>query len=70
MAAIVQAVVKKPSVSDMENLQADASSLKGFYKNRILRILLIFFLSSIGSSIGTFAGSVGIITFFSNLFGR
>lgn len=70
VAAIVQAVVKKPSVSDMENLQADASSLKGFYKNRILRILLIFFLSSIGSSIGTFAGSVGIITFFSNLFGR
>ena len=57
---IVQAVVCKPKVSDMETLQDDIT-LKGFYKNRILRVLLVFILSSLGSSIGTFIGGADII---------
>ncbi|MGN0729332.1 TraB/GumN family protein [Treponema sp.] len=65
VSGIVQALVKKPSVGDMENLQADSSSIKGFYKNRILRVLLVFFLSSIGSSIGTFIGGASFISIFS-----
>lgn len=68
VAGVVQAAVKKPSVSDMENLSTDASSLKGFYRNRILRILMIFFFSSIGSSIGTFAGGASFVALFSKLF--
>ena len=51
---LVQAAFCKPKVSDMETLQDDLT-LKGFYKNRILRVLLVFFFSSLGSSIGTFA---------------
>jgi len=70
---IVQALVKKPKVGDMETLQADAGSVKGFYRNRILRVLLVFVLSSLGSSIGTFvagAGFVATITeFVKGLFG-
>lgn len=49
---LVQAWVNKPKVEDMEHLADDATSLKGFYKNRILRVLLVFFLSSIGGVIG------------------
>lgn len=49
---LVQAWVNKPKVEDMERLSDDATSLKGFYKNRILRVLLVFFLSSIGGVIG------------------
>lgn len=49
---LVQAWVNKPKVEDMERLTDDATSLKGFYKNRILRVLLVFFLSSIGGVIG------------------
>ena len=64
ISGIVQALVKKPTVADMENLQADASSVKGFYKNRILRVLMVFFLSSIGSSIGTFIGGASFISIF------
>ena len=45
----------------METIQDDVSSVKGFYRNRILRILLIFILSSIGSSLGTFIGGADII---------
>ena len=65
--AIVQAVVCKPKVSDMENLQDDVTSLKGFYRNRILRALLVFILSSIGSTIGTFAAGADIIGILRNI---
>lgn len=61
---IVQAWIKKPQVKDMENLSGDACSLKGWYKNRITRTLLVFMLSSIGSSIGTF---ITVPALFSNL---
>ena len=65
--AIVQAIVCKPKVSDMETIQDDVASIKGFYRNRILRALLVFILSSIGSTIGTFAAGADIISFLSTL---
>ena len=65
--AIVQAVVCKPKVSDMETLQDDVTSLRGFYKNRILRTLLVFILSSLGSTLGTFIGGADIIKTLSEL---
>ncbi|MGI5058500.1 TraB/GumN family protein [Treponema pectinovorum] len=69
--AIAQAFVCKPKVRDLENLQNDIS-LKGFYKNRILRVLLVFFLTSLGSSIGTFVAGANFVVsigqFISNLF--
>ena len=52
--ALVQAFVCKPKVSDMENLQDDVVNIKHIYKNRILRLLMVFLFSTIGSSIGTF----------------
>ena len=64
--AIVQALVCKPKVSDMETLQDDVN-LCGFYKNRILRALLVFILSSIGSTLGTFIGGADIIGILSNI---
>ncbi len=54
VSGILEYFFRKPRVSDMENLQEDVTSLKGWYKNRISRILLVFFFSSLGSSIGTF----------------
>lgn len=59
--AFIQAVVCKPKVSDMQTLQDDVTSVKGFYKNRILRVLLVFVLSTIGSAFGTFVGGADII---------
>ncbi|MDE7140786.1 MAG: TraB/GumN family protein [Treponemataceae bacterium] len=58
---IVQAVLKKPKVADMETLQDDVTSLRGFYRNRILRVLLVFILSSIGSTAGTFVAGANFI---------
>ena len=72
VAGIVQALVCKPKVADMETLQDDVTSLKGCYRNRILRVLLVFLLSSLGSSIGTFVAGANFIAtitaFVKNLF--
>ena len=65
--AIVQATVCKPKVSDMETLQEDVTSVRGFYHNRILRTLLVFILSSLGSTLGTFIGGADIINILSTL---
>lgn len=59
--AIVQALVCKPKVSDMESLQDDVGSIKTLYKNRILKVLLVFVLSTLGSALGTFAGGSNVI---------
>jgi len=61
LSGLVQAAVRKPQVSDAENIAADAASLKGMYRNRITRVLLVFFLSSLGSSIATFVSGAGVI---------
>ena len=63
VAGIVQALVYKPKVGDLQNINTDVSSLKGWYKNRLLRVLLVFLLSSVGSSIGTFAAFPALISF-------
>ncbi len=64
VAGFVQAVICKPKIADMETVQDDIS-LKGFYKNRILRVLLVLILASLGSSAGTFIALGKIaVTFF------
>jgi pheromone shutdown-related protein TraB len=61
LSGLVQVVVRKPRVSDAENISADSASLKGMYRNRITRVLLVFFLSSLGSSIATFVSGPVVI---------
>ena len=53
---LLEAVLRKPRVKDFETLHDDIVSVKGFYRNRFTHILVVFFLSSIGSAIGTFIG--------------
>jgi pheromone shutdown-related protein TraB len=53
-AGIAEAFFRKPRVRDLENLAEEIASIKGFYRNRVTHILLIFFLSSLGGAIGNF----------------
>ena len=59
---IIQAWLCKPKVEDMEKLNESFSTLKGIYKNRISRVLLVFFLSSLGGAIGNFIAVPSLIT--------
>ena len=59
---LTQAWIRKPKVEDMETLQEDLSSIKKIYKNRILRVLLVFILSSVGGVIGNFIAVPALFT--------
>lgn len=54
VSGLLEAVLRKPRVIDFENLQDDITSLRGFYRNRITRVLLVFLFTTIGSAAGTF----------------
>lgn len=56
VAGLVEAWLRKPRVRDFEELSEAIMSLKGWWHNKVTRILLVFFLTSIGSMIGTFVG--------------
>jgi pheromone shutdown-related protein TraB len=51
---ITEATIRKPKVTDAQTISEDIGSLKGIYRNRITRALLVFFLSSIGGAVGNF----------------
>jgi pheromone shutdown-related protein TraB len=51
---ITEATVRKPKVTDAQTISQDITNLKGLYRNRITRALLVFFLSSIGGAVGNF----------------
>jgi len=54
VAGLLEYMFRTPRVSDMKNLKSDILGIRGWYRNRVTRILMVFFLSSIGSSVGTF----------------
>ncbi len=51
---LVQAWAGKPRVQDLENLLDDLSGWRGWWTNRVSRVLLVFVFSNLGSSLGTF----------------
>ena len=54
VAGLVEAYSRKPKVKDFQTLSTDISTVKGFWKNKITKILLVVVFTNIGSSIGTF----------------
>ncbi|WP_313274716.1 TraB/GumN family protein [Stenotrophomonas sp.] len=51
-AALVETRLRKPTYQDFLQLRDDAQSLKGWYRNRVTRIVLTFMLTNIGSMLG------------------
>jgi pheromone shutdown-related protein TraB len=54
VAGILEASMRKPRVKDFEHVTEDISRFKGWFSNRIIHALMIFFTTSIFASIGTF----------------
>lgn len=55
-AGIVEAIVRKPRVSDLESVADDISSWRGIWRNRALKILLIVVMVNLGASLGALFG--------------
>lgn len=51
---LVQALVAAPTVRDMELVGEDLVTIRGWWNNRLARVMLVFLFSSIGSAAGTF----------------
>ena len=54
--------LKRENVQDFEKLSDDTATFRGFWKNKVSRILLIVLLASLGSSIGTFVSGLSIFS--------
>ncbi len=54
VSGIVEAVSRKPKVKDFESLPEDILSIKGFWRNKVTRILLVVIFTNLGSTLGTF----------------
>ena len=53
VSGLVETFARKPKVKDFENLTRDILSVKGFWRNKITRILLVVVFTNLGSSLGT-----------------
>lgn len=60
-AGLVEAWVRKPKVEDFMNLADDVLHIKGYWKNRVARILLVVVFANLFTSFGTIFTSFDLI---------
>ena len=60
--AFLQAYLAPPMVSEFESVTDDLTSPLRWWRNRLLRIMLVFVLTTLGSLIGTYVGGYAIIS--------
>ena len=61
VAAFVQAYFQPPLVKEFQTVSDDIRNVKMWWKNKLLKILLVFILTGLGSVIGTYVGAYQII---------
>ena len=61
---LMQAYVRRPNVGDFETLSKDVFTLKGFWDNKVTRVLLVVVLTNIGTSAGNIIGGADVIRLF------
>jgi len=54
VSGLAQAYLAGPTVQDLENVSDDVATLRGWWSNRLARVLLVFLFSNLGSAAGTF----------------
>lgn len=58
--ALTEGFIRRPTVGDFKSLRFDTASWRGWWRNRVARTLLVFVLSSLGASFGTYIGGYRI----------
>lgn len=61
ISALVEAWVRKPTYADFMALRDDVQTMKGWWRNRVARVLLNFFLTSLGTAIGVWTGGARML---------
>ena len=61
VAAFVQAYFQPPLVSDFQNVADNTRKFSMWWKNKLLKVLLVFILASLGSVLGTYVGLFEIV---------
>ncbi len=57
----VEAWLRKPRVGDFERLRDDVTEISGWFRNRVSHVFVVFFLSNLGSAIGTWVAGFRIV---------
>lgn len=61
VSALVEAALRKPTYADFMALRDDVQHLRGWWRNRVARVLLNFFLTSLGTAIGVWTGGLRML---------
>ena len=61
LSALAEAWLRKPTYADFLALRDDVQTLRGWWRNRVARVLLNFFLTSLGTAIGVWTGGLRML---------
>ena len=61
VAAFAQLWTQPPRVSDFGTVGEDLTVVRRWWQSRLLRIFLVFVLTTLGSLIGTYGGGFGVL---------
>ncbi|HEY5557582.1 TraB/GumN family protein [Acetobacterium sp.] len=67
-AGMTESYMRKPKVEDFESLPKDLKTLKGLWRNKVTKILMVVVFANIGSSLGAWLGGLNIIGIFLHTF--
>ncbi len=56
----IEVYLRRPKVGDFSKLRSDTTTIRGWWRNRVTRTLLVFMFSTIGSAIGTYVAGFRI----------
>ena len=59
--ALAEVHLRKPAYPDFLALRDDAQTLKGWYRNRVCRVVLVFLLTNLGSMAGVWISGAAIV---------
>jgi pheromone shutdown protein TraB len=57
----VELALRRPRVGDFTRLRKDLAHWRGWWRNRVSRVLLVFMLSSLGAAMGAYVAGFRIV---------
>jgi pheromone shutdown protein TraB len=61
VAGAIELTLRRRSVGDFSSLREDVTSVRGWWRNRVSRVLLVFIFSTLGSAAGTYVAGFSIV---------